>query len=61
MSILTVTELARFAAIAAFVGLAITLMAVRFASIRRRAITDRRQSRMAAAIAVAPSDRLRRN
>jgi hypothetical protein len=55
MTILKAPELARFAAIAACVGLPITLTAVRFAPIHRRAITDRRQSHTAAAGAVAPT------
>jgi hypothetical protein len=56
MTILNASELAHFAAVAAFVGLAITLVAIRFAPIHRRAITDRRQSRTTAAIAAAPRD-----
>ena len=48
-------ELAYFAAFAASFGLLITLTAVRFAPIHRRAITDRRQSQTAVAVAVAPT------
>jgi hypothetical protein len=60
MTILNASELAHFDAIAAFVGSAIALTAVCFAPIHRCAITDRR-SRMATAIGVALTDRLRRN
>jgi hypothetical protein len=52
MTILKAPELPYFVAIAAFVGLLITLTAVRFAPIHRRAITDRRGSHTAAAVAV---------
>ena len=56
MTILKAPELAYFTAIAASFGLLIiTVTAVRFAAIHRRAITDRRQSHTAAAIAAAPT------
>ena len=55
MTILKAPELAYFVVIAASFGLLITLTAVRFAPIHRRAITDRRQSHTAAAVAVAPT------
>jgi hypothetical protein len=42
MMILNSSELAHFSAVAAFVGLAVTLVTIRFAPIHQRAITHRR-------------------
>ena len=57
-AILHATELAHFASMAAYVGLAVTLILgcfiVRFAPARRRAIADRRRHQTEAAVIAAP-------
>ena len=57
-AILHATELAHFASMTAFVGLAVTLILgcfiIRFAPARRRAIADRRRHQTEAVVTAAP-------
>jgi hypothetical protein len=57
-AILHATELAHFASMTAFVGLAVTLIfgcfIVRFAPARRRAVADRRRHQTQAVVTAAP-------